>query len=166
VRTRAYAGDVAKAGANWDAINVDGLSDASKRELLSLQKSIHDMREAVARVAYKGPEPDFAAMRKDTKMPEIVDEFEKAYKSVIKPDMASPEIEALRASFAEVEAEAKEHEAVATKRIAELDAELKSISEQRAKLATMTMDEYFESNPALKKEIDEKIANDKWFEIK
>lgn len=157
---------MAKAGANWDSIETDGLSEASKRELLSLQKSVQDMREAVARVAYKGPEPDFAAMRKDTKMPEIVDEFEKAYKGVTKPKSESPEIEALRASFAQVEAEVKAHETVATKRIAELDAELKSIAEQRAKLETITMDEYFQSNPALKKEIDDKIANDKWFEVK
>ena len=123
---RAYAGETAPASASsWDAIKTEALSDTSQRELLGLQKAVFDMREAVAREAYKGPEPDFAAMRKDTKMPEIVDEFEKAYKGVTKPDAKSPEIEALRSSFVEIEAEAKAHAEHATKRIAELDLELK-----------------------------------------
>ena len=51
---------------------------------MALQKAVADMRDAVARAAYKGPEPDFAAMRKDTKMPEIVDEFEKTIQQLIK----------------------------------------------------------------------------------
>jgi F-type H+-transporting ATPase subunit d len=132
---------------------------------MALQKAVADMREAVDRAAYKSSEPDFKAMRKDTKMPEIVDEFEKAYKGVTKPDTKSPEIEALRSSFVEIEAEAKSHAAHATKRIAELDVELKAIQEQRAKLGSMTMDEYFETDPEMKKKIDDKIKNDQWFEV-
>ena len=62
-------------------------------------------------------------------------------------------------------AEAKAHAQAAEKRIAELDLELKNVEEQRARLSTITMDEYFETNPELKKEIDEKIKNDKWFEV-
>lgn len=141
------------------------MSDASHKELMALQKAVADMRDAVARAAYKGPEPDFAAMRKDTKMPEIVDEFEKAYKGVTKPDAKSPEIEALRSSFVEIEAEAKAHAEHATKRIAELDLELKAIEEQRSKLGSITMDEYFQTNPELKKKIDDRIKNDQWFEV-
>ena len=163
---RAYAGETAPASAaSWDAIKTEALSDASQRELLGLQKAVFDMREAVAREAYKGPEPDFAAMKKDTSMPEIVDEFEKAYKGVTKPDSQSPEIDALKQSFVGLEAEAKAHAQAAEKRIAELDLELKNVEEQRARLSTITMDEYFETNPELKKEIDEKIKNDKWFEV-
>lgn len=98
-------------------------------------------------------------------MPEIVDEFEKAYKGVTKPDAKSPEIEALRSSFVEIEAEAKAHAEHATKRIAELDLELKAIEEQRSKLGSITMDEYFQTNPELKKKIDDRIKNDQWFEV-
>lgn len=163
---RAYSQDVAKVGASWDAIKTDALSDASKRELMALQKAVADMRDAVNRVAYKGPEPDFAAMKKDTKMPEIVDVFEKAYKSVTTPSVASPEIEELKTSFAGIEAEARADAEVAKKRIAELDVELKAIADQRSKLATMTMDEYFEANPEMKKDIDQRIANDEWFQVK
>jgi F-type H+-transporting ATPase subunit d len=167
VAVRAYsAGGAAPAKtADWDSVEVDGLPEAAQRELMGLQKAVADMRDAVARSAYKGPEPDFAGMRKGTTMPEIVDEFEKAYKGVTKPDAKSPEIEALRSSFVEIEAEAKAHAEHATKRIAELDLELKAIEEQRSKLGSITMDEYFQTNPELKKKIDDRIKNDQWFEV-
>jgi len=155
----------ATSGAKWDAVKTETLSDASRRELAGLQKAVADMRDAMARVAYKGPEPDFAAMKKGTKSPEIVEEFEKAYKSVTAPDMAMTEVETLKKGFVGLEEQAKKHAAHATARIAELEEELKTIELQREKIGTITMDEYFETNPELKKKIDERIKNDQWFDV-
>jgi len=168
VLTRGLAGDAAapaSSGASWDAVKVESLSETSRRELAGLQKAVADMRDAMARMAYKGPEPDFAAMKKQTKNPEFVEEFEKAYKSVTAPDMAMTQVDTLKKNFAELEAQAKKHATHATTRMAELEAELKSIEAQREKIGTMTMDEYFETNPELKKKIDEKIKNDQWFDV-
>ena len=36
-------------------------------------------------------------------------------------------------------------------------------AEDKKKLATITMDEVFEKEPELKKEVDERIRNDQWF---
>lgn len=148
-----------------DAIKMESLSDQSKRELAQFQKAVADMRDAMARMAYKGPEPDFAAMKKETKIPEIVDEFEKAYKSVKAPDLPMTEADTLTKEFVAIEAKAKQHTEFAKKRMAEIEVELKEIEEQRAKIGTMTMDEYFAKNPEQKKRIDEKIKNDQWFEV-
>ena len=68
--TRGLAGDAAapaSSGASWDAVKVESLSETSRRELAGLQKAVADMRDAMARMAYKGPEPDFAALKKETK---------------------------------------------------------------------------------------------------
>jgi len=167
VAVRAYsAGGAAPAKtADWDSVEVDGLPEAAQRELMGLQKAVADMRDAVARSAYKGPEPDFAGMRKGTTMPEIVDEFEKAYKGVKKPQTSSPQIDNIKSDFVEFEAEAAKHVEHAKKRITELDAELAAVKAQREKLATMTMDEYFEAAPEMKKELDEKIKRDEWFTV-
>lgn len=87
------------------------------------------MCDVVVCVVYKGLELDFVVMRKDTKMSEIVDEFEKAYKGVIKSDAKSLEIEVLWLLFVEIEVEVKVYVEYVMKCIVEFDFEFKVIEE-------------------------------------
>ena len=53
--------------------------------------------------------------------------------------------------------------AAAKAREAEIDAELASLADDKSKLSTVTMDEVFEKDPALKEEVDQRIRDGKWF---
>ena len=45
----------------------------------------------------------------------------------------------------------------------ELNCELASLADDKSKLSTVTMDEVFEKDPALKEEVDQRIRDGKWF---
>jgi F-type H+-transporting ATPase subunit d len=67
------------------------------------------------------------------------------------------------AVFKTLIAESEKLAAAAKAREAEIDAELASLADDKSKLSTVTMDEVFEKDPALKEEVDQRIRDGKWF---
>ena len=93
----------------------------------------------------------------------IVDQFKSGLDGVKYPAYDGKELEETAAVFKKLVAEAEKLAEEAKKREIEIEAELKAIEEDKQKLATITMDEVFEREPALKAEVDERIRNDQWF---
>lgn len=79
------------------------------------------------------------------------------------PAYEGKEVEGLKAKFAELEKAAAAAEATATKRIAEIERELKALSAEREKLKTLTVDDVLAAEPALRKQLDTEITQDKWY---
>jgi hypothetical protein len=130
----------------------------------------------------QAPEPiNFDLYRKQLNAPGVVDAFEKAYTGTppkrpprvsaltlpapgLKlPAYAGKEAEELAAAFAALDKEAAAAEAVARKRIGELEAELAALAVEKEKLKTVTLDEVLAADPALAAKVNEDIRADKWY---
>ncbi|KAL1120157.1 hypothetical protein V6Z11_D01G149700 [Gossypium hirsutum] len=58
--------------------------------------------------------------------------------------------------------ELKEAEEKSLKEFERLEKEIADVQELKQKISTMTVDEYFEKHPELKKKFDDEIRNDNW----
>nr|KJB15342.1 hypothetical protein B456_002G172900 [Gossypium raimondii] len=58
--------------------------------------------------------------------------------------------------------ELKEEEQKSLKESERLEKEIADLHELKQKISTMTIDEYFEKHPELKKKFDDEIRNDNW----
>ena len=138
-------------------------TEEGQRAIAQLQKTMGDIRDEVGRDAKPVAPIDWAALKAKSGFPAIVDQFKAGLEGVKYPAYDGNEVEETKATFKTLVAEAEKMVAEAAKREAEIDAELASIAEDKKKLATITMDEVFEKEPELKKEVDERIRNDQWF---
>jgi F-type H+-transporting ATPase subunit d len=138
-------------------------TEDGQRAIAQLQKTMGDIRDEVGRDAKPVAPIDWAALKAKSGFPAIVDQFKAGLEGVKYPAYDGNEVEETKATFKTLVAEAEKMVAAAAKREAEIDAELASIAEDKKKLATITMDEVFEKEPELKKEVDERIRNDQWF---
>ena len=96
-------------------------------------------------------------------MPELIEERRKGLANVKYPAYDGNEVAETAAVFKDLIAQAEKLSAAAKAREAEIDAELASLAEDKAKLSTVTMDEVFEKDPALKEEVEQRIREGKWF---
>jgi len=147
----------------WATVKAAVATEDGQRAIAQLQKTMGDIRDEVGRDAKPVAPIDWAALKAKSGFPAIVDQFKAGLEGVKYPAYDGNEVEETKATFKTLVAEAEKMVAAAAKREAEIDAELASIAEDKKKLATITMDEVFEKEPELKKEVDERIRNDQWF---
>ena len=147
----------------WATVKAAVATEEGQRAIAQLQKTMGDIRDEVGRDAKPVAPIDWAALKAKSGFPAIVDQFKAGLEGVKYPAYDGNEVEETKATFKRLVAEAEKMVAEAAKREAEIDAELASIAEDKKKLATITMDEVFEKEPELKKEVDERIRNDQWF---
>ena len=102
-------------------------------------------------------------LKKRSGMPEVIEEWRKGLASVKYPEYDGNEVAETAAVFKTLIAESEKLAAAAKAREAEIDAELASLADDKSKLSTVTMDEVFEKDPALKEEVDQRIRDGKWF---
>ena len=106
---------------------------------------------------------DWENLKKRSGMPELIEEWRKGLANVKYPAYDGNEVAETAAVFKDLIAQAEKLSAAAKAREAEIDAELASLAEDKAKLSTVTMDEVFEKDPALKEEVEQRIREGKWF---
>ena len=147
----------------WAKVRAAVVTDEGQRAVAQLQKMMGDIRDEVSREAKPMAPIDWNALKARSGFPEIVDQFKSGLDGVKYPAYDGKELEETAAVFKKLVAEAEKLAEEAKKREIEIEAELKAIEEDKQKLATITMDEVFEREPALKAEVDERIRNDQWF---
>jgi F-type H+-transporting ATPase subunit d len=138
-------------------------TEDGQRAIAQLQKAMGDIRDEVSRDAKPVAPIDWEGLKSKSGFPSIVEQFKKGLEGVKYPVYDGQEVETAKATFKKLVAEAEVMVAEAGEREAEIDRELASIAEDKKRLATITMDEVFEKEPELKKEVDERIRNDQWF---
>jgi F-type H+-transporting ATPase subunit d len=147
----------------WATVKSAVVTEDGLRAIAQLQKAMGDVRDEVSRDAKPVAPIDWPSLKAKSGFPTIVEQFKQGLESVKYPVYDGDEVATTKATFAKLVAEAEKAVALATTREAELDAELASIAEDKKKLSTITMDEVFEKEPGLKKEVEERIRNDQWF---
>ena len=90
---------------------------------------------------------DWENLKKRSGMPEVIEEWRKGLASVKYPEYDGNEVAETAAVFKTLIAESEKLAAAAKAREA----------------STVTMDEVFEKDPALKEEVDQRIRDGKWF---
>ena len=106
---------------------------------------------------------DWEGLKKRSGMPELIEEWRKGLANVKYPAYDGNEVAETAAVFKDLIAQAEKLSAAAKAREAEIDAELASLADDKSKLSTVTMDEVFEKDPALKEEVEQRIREGKWF---
>jgi hypothetical protein len=176
-QTRGFAEKAVAAEVDWDAISNLVHSDEGKRELVSLRTTFLDIQSRLTGMSKATAPPNWAEWSKELD-PKIVDGFKKAFESESQPPkipvpanpspspslsplpgMALPayqgnDVAAAESRFMEIIAQAEVLAADSAARVTEIKAELAGIETEKARIATMTVDEELAADPALAAEID------------
>lgn len=92
----------------------------------------------------------------------MVDMYKEAYESVEIPKFVDTVTPQYKPKFDALVVELKEAEEKSLKESERLEKEIAEVQELKAKISTMTANEYFEKHPELKKKFDDEIRNDYW----
>ncbi|KAI0565568.1 ATP synthase D chain (ATP5H) [Gracilaria domingensis] len=139
-------------------------SDSSVRTALSKMRDIE--AELLQAIDVKDTPIEWDQWKAEISYPGLVDELKAAYDASPVPDVedarrkADEEIQAtFKPIIDEFTALAKESEA----ETAELEKECEELTFLKDNFADMTVDEFLDRYPTVKKSIEEDIANNKWF---
>jgi len=141
-------------------------TDDGRRQIDSLKK---ELRDSAAKFEKECPSDeikiDWDAYRSESNHPELFTMYEDAVKKLKIPEVegAEEEMANITKEFAKVQAEYTKSAAAAKVKGDNLKIELAKVSDQKARVETITMDEIFEAEPELRKIADDRIRNDIWF---
>lgn len=147
---------------DWEGMAKCLVSDEARKEFFALRRTFDEVNQQLSTKFSQEPEPiDWEYYRKGLG-PKLVDMYKEAYDSVQIPkyvDKVTPEY---KPKFDALLVELKEAEKKSLAESERLEKEIADVQELKAKLTTMTADEYFEKHPELRKKFDDEIRNDYW----
>ncbi|KAK1298708.1 hypothetical protein QJS10_CPB14g01258 [Acorus calamus] len=147
---------------DWEGMARMIVSDEARREFNSLRATFQEVDSTIRTKFCLEPEPiDWDRYRKSIGS-RLVDMYKEAYEKVEIPkyvDTVTPEYQP---KFDALLENLKKVEQDSLKETERLEKEIASFKEEKAKLSTMTADEYFARHPDLKKKFDDEIRNDYW----
>ncbi|KAK1299139.1 hypothetical protein QJS10_CPB14g01236 [Acorus calamus] len=147
---------------DWEGMARMIVSDEARREFNSLRATFQEVDSTIRTKFCLEPEPiDWDRYRKSIGF-RLVDMYKEAYEKVEIPkyvDTVTPEYQP---KFDALLENLKKVEQDSLKETERLEKEIASFKEEKAKLSTMTADEYFARHPDLKKKFDDEIRNDYW----
>ncbi|KAL8136577.1 hypothetical protein V2J09_002578 [Rumex salicifolius] len=147
---------------DWEGMAKLIISDEARREFATLRRTFEEVNHDLETKFSQEPEPikwDFYRKNIGSK---LVDMYKDAFDSIEIPkyvDKVTPEY---LPKFEQLKIELKEAEQKSLKESERLEKEIADVQELKAKLSTMTADEYFEKHPELRKKFDDEIRNDYW----
>lgn len=147
---------------DWEGMAKLIVTDEARKEFGNLRRAFDEVNTTLSTKFSQEPEPiDWDYYRKGIGS-RLVDMYKEAYDSIEIPkyvDTVTPEY---KPKFDALLVELKEAEAHSLKESERLEKEIADVQELKAKLSTMTADEYFAKHPELKKKFDDEIRNDYW----
>lgn len=156
LQQRGFAEKAVAAEFDWDAFGSMIHSDEGKRELQTLRSTYLDIKQRLANLA-KAPAPINWTTWKQELDPKLVDQFKGAYESMKLPTYQGTEAEEAKAKFAALISEAEALVKHSEQRSKEIAAEIKSIQDEKARIASATIDGELAADPKLASEVDEEI---------
>eukprot|EP00887_Chlorella_sp_A99_P004728 scaffold4.g4728.t1 len=191
LQQRGFAEKAVAAEFDWDAFGSMIHSDEGKRELQTLRSTYLDIKQRLANLA-KAPAPINWTTWKQELDPKLVDQFKGAYESMKLPTYQGTEAEEAKAKFAALISEAEALVKHSEQRSKEIAAEIKSIQagpaegagaahallrarrvasvrpppqDEKARIASATIDGELAADPKLASEVDEEIEKARAFQF-
>ncbi|CAA0816844.1 ATP synthase subunit d- mitochondrial [Striga hermonthica] len=147
---------------DWDGMAKLLVSDEARREFATLRRAFDEVNSQLQTKFSQEPEPiDWDYYRKGIGS-RLVDMYKQAYDEVKIPQYVDNVTPEYKPKFDALLVELKEAEEKSLKESERLEKEIAEVQELKAKLSTMTADEYFAKHPELKKKFDDEIRNDYW----
>ncbi|PON59716.1 ATPase, F0 complex, subunit D, mitochondrial [Parasponia andersonii] len=158
---------------DWDGMAKLLVSDEARKEFTTLRRAFDEvnttlqtkfsqLRLMTKKKPAKEPEPiDWEYYRKGIGS-RLVDIYKEAYDSIEIPKYVDTVTPQYKPKFDALLVELKEAEEKSLKESERLEKEIAEVQELKAKISTMTADEYFEKHPELRKKFDDEIRNDYW----
>lgn len=140
------------------------VDDSSIKSELARIRVMED--EAIASLTDDVPEIDWDEWRKKIRYPGLVDEMKASYDATTIPDMEDERkrlTEAVHNAFEPILQSLKDLAADAEKSGAQVEEELANVRYMRENFKDLTVDEFLERYPSIKKTIESDIANNRWF---
>ncbi|KAG7675294.1 hypothetical protein Ndes2526B_g08165 [Nannochloris sp. 'desiccata'] len=159
IQQRAFADKAVATQVDWDAISNLVHSDDGKRELVSLRTTFLDIQSRLSGMSKDTATPNWAEWSKELD-PKIVDGFKKAFETMKLPSYQGDDVTQAKARFAEIIGQAEALAAASASRAKEIQGELAGIEKEKARIATMTVDEELAADPKLASEIDAAVEKD------
>ncbi|KAL1295285.1 hypothetical protein HN51_056175 [Arachis hypogaea] len=155
---------VFKAGKNidWDGMARLIVSDEARREFNNLRRTFDEVNSQLQTKFSQEPEPiDWEYYRKGIGS-RLVDMYKEHYESIEIPKYVDTVTPQYKTKFDQLLVELKEAEQKSLKESERLEKEIADVQEMKAKINTMTYDEYFAKHPELLKKYEDEIRNDYW----
>ncbi|PON54480.1 ATPase, F0 complex, subunit D, mitochondrial [Trema orientale] len=156
---------------DWDGMAKLLVSDEARKEFTTLRRAFDEVNTTLQTkfsqlrpITKKKPEPepiDWEYYRKGIGS-RLVDMYKEAYDSIEIPKYVDTVTPQYKPKFDALLVELKEAEEKSLKESERLEKEIAEVQELKAKISTMTADEYFEKHPELRKKFDDEIRNDYW----
>ncbi|MED6221430.1 hypothetical protein PIB30_054543 [Stylosanthes scabra] len=153
---------------DWDGMARLIVSDEARREFNNLRRTFDEVNSQLQTRFSQEPEPiDWEYYRKGIGS-RLVDMYKEHYDILMfltgieipqYVDKVTPEY---KTKFDQLLVELKEAEQKSLKESERLQKEIADVQEMKAKINTMTYDEYFEKHPELLKKYEDEIRNDYW----
>jgi hypothetical protein len=122
--------------------------------------------DAIAAVTQEVPEIDWEAWRKEIAYPGLVDELKAAHDAVPVPNVEEERArlqQAVHDAFSPLLAKLEKHAEDAEANSKVYQARLEEITHLHDNVASMPIDEFLAKYPAVKKSIEDDVANNRWF---
>ena len=168
-QARAYAAETGpppaapSAALDWDKLTSLVTTDEGRRELASLRHALAEGVEKLAARGGKGGAPDFAAAAA-TVDPAVLSILKQAYSDVKLPTLdPAASVAAVKERFGPILEAAASLEKASAARAASLEAEIKTVADDIAKLARTTVDEALAADPKAAAKIDGEIARGEFY---
>lgn len=138
--------------------------DDAKREMASFKSYFFELKNKYDQMS-KPVEPIDWDSYKDTVDPELLAMFKHAFETLPRPEFPKDELEKARAAFHEAynSPEALAEAEKDKKALEEIEVAMEEAKKELEHLEYVTIDECLAANPELAKEIDDEIAEGKWF---
>ncbi|KAK1264751.1 hypothetical protein QJS04_geneDACA023232 [Acorus gramineus] len=147
---------------DWEGMAKMIVSDEARREFNTLRATFQEVNSTIRTKFCLEPEPiDWDRYRKSIGS-RLVDMYKEAYEKVEIPKFVDTVTPEYQPKFDALLVKLKELEQDSLKETERLEKEIASFKEEKAKLSSMTADEYFARHPDLKKKFDDEIRNDYW----
>ncbi|XP_030548118.1 ATP synthase subunit d, mitochondrial [Rhodamnia argentea] len=147
---------------DWDGMAKLLVSDEARKEFANLRRAFNEVNSQLETKFSQEPEPiDWEYYRKGIG-PRLVDMYKEAYDSIEIPKYVDTVTPQYKPKFDALLVELKDAEEKSQKESERLEKEIADVQELKARISTMTADEYFEKHPELKKKFDDEIRNDYW----
>lgn len=147
----------------FDWVRIASRVPEEARMDFSAFRARHEACRASLSALSERPEPiDWAYYRRNISLPNLVDSFEQQFEAVSIPYPKDTVSAGLDMKQKEVEVEAQAVIAQSKARIVELQKELDEVNAQKP-FEDMTIDEYLEDKPEIKKQADSDMRNHIWY---